>query len=175
MSKYSYEQRLEAVLKVTEMNISCKTVGKLLGCDATHVRRWVKRYERFGIEGLLLKHGTYTGEFKQHVIEYMHENHLSIFETATVFGIPSDATVGKWERIYYQEGPQALYRNNRGRKKKMSSEKPKKVKLNKETEEDLIAEVQRLRMENAYLKKLNALVQERIARENGKKQPPSTN
>ena len=35
--------------------------------------------------------------------------------------------------------------------------------------EDLIAEVQRLRMENEYLKKLNALVQERIKRENKKK------
>ena len=36
-------------------------------------------------------------------------------------------------------------------------------------EEDLIAENQRLRMENEYLKKLNALVQERIKRENKKK------
>jgi len=35
--------------------------------------------------------------------------------------------------------------------------------------EDLIEEVQRLRMENEYLKKLNALVQERIKRENKKK------
>lgn len=33
--------------------------------------------------------------------------------------------------------------------------------MNKKTEEDLIAEVQRLRMENEYLKKLNALVQAR--------------
>ena len=38
-----------------------------------------------------------------------------------------------------------------------------------EDEEDLIEEVQRLRMENQYLKKLNALVQERIKRENKKK------
>ena len=49
------------------------------------------------------------------------------------------------------------------------SSKPKKKKLNKEVEEDLIEEVQRLRMENEYLKKLNALVQERIKRENKKK------
>lgn len=34
-------------------------------------------------------------------------------------------------------------------------------KLDKKVEEDLFAENQRLRMENAYLKKLNALVQER--------------
>jgi transposase len=175
MAKYTYEQRLKAVLDVTEKHMSCKTVGKLLGCGETHVRRWVKRYEQFGVEGLTLKHGTYTGEFKQHVVEYMHENHLSIFETATLFGIPSDTTVGKWERIYYEEGPQALSQDNRGRKKNMTSDKPKKEKLDKETEEDLIAEVQRLRMENAYLKKLNALVQERIARESGKKLPPSEN
>ena len=38
-----------------------------------------------------------------------------------------------------------------------------------EIEEDLMAENQRLRMENEYLKKLNALVQERIKRENKKK------
>ena len=50
-----------------------------------------------------------------------------------------------------------------------------KKKLEKETEEDLIAEVQRLRMENEYLKKLQALVQERIARENGKEPPSSMN
>ena len=47
--------------------------------------------------------------------------------------------------------------------------------MNKQTEEDLIAEVQRLRMENEYLKKLQALVQERIARENGKEPPSSKN
>ena len=49
------------------------------------------------------------------------------------------------------------------------SSKPKKKNLNKEVEEDLIAENQRLRMENEYLKKLNALVQERIKREDKKK------
>ena len=47
--------------------------------------------------------------------------------------------------------------------------KENKKKLNKDIEEDLIAENQRLRMENEYLKKLNALVQERIKRENNKK------
>ena len=44
--------------------------------------------------------------------------------------------------------------------------KEDKKKLNKDIEKDLIAENQRLRMENEYLKKLNALVQERIKQEN---------
>ena len=50
-----------------------------------------------------------------------------------------------------------------------------KKELSEETKEDLIAEVQRLRMENEYLKKLRALVQERIDRENGKEPPSSMN
>ena len=42
-------------------------------------------------------------------------------------------------------------------------------KIKVEVEEDLIAEVQRLRAENAYLKKLNALVAERVRQEKKKK------
>ena len=91
----------------------------------------------------------------------MHQNQLSCSETALRFQIPQDCLVGKWERIYYEEGPQVLYEDKRGR--------PRKKKLSKEVEEDLIAENQRLRMENEYLKKLNALVQERIKQETKKK------
>ena len=175
MSKYSYEERLEAVLRVVEEGMSVRKSAKILGTAYEHVRRWVMRYEQFGPEGLSVKHGSYSGAFKVTVIEYMHENHLSLSQAAVKFGVPCDATVGKWERIYYEEGPQGLYRDKRGRPQKMNSKNPKKPTLNKETEEDLIAEVQRLRMENEYLKKLNALVQERIARENGNELPSSMN
>ena len=72
------------------------------------------------------------------------------------------------ERIYDEEGPQGFNQKRRGRPKKMKLNEDKK-KLNKDIEEDLIAENQRLRMENEYLKRLNALVQERIKRENKKK------
>ena len=174
MKKYTYEQRLKAVLDVVEKHMSSRTVAKQLGCGKSPVHRWVQRYEQFGVEGLILNHGSYTGEFKLDAVEYMHENHLSISETAVLFGIPGDSTLGKWEKIYCEEGPQALYRDIRGHKRNMSSDKQTKEKINnekldKETKVDLIAEIERLRMENAYLKKLNALVQERISRENGKK------
>ena len=43
----------------------------------------------------------------------------------------------------------------------MGNRKSRKTKTNVEKNEDLLAEVQRLRMENEYLKKINALVQER--------------
>jgi len=109
---------------------------------------------------------SYSGEFKQYVVEYMHSNHLSATETAIHFRLNTPVVL-KWERIYYEEAPQGLYIERRGKLKKMSS-KPKKKKIDKEVEENLIEEVQRLRMENEYLKKLKALVQERIKRENKK-------
>jgi len=138
----------------------------LLGTARTHVWRWVKRYERFGAEGLLLKNGSYSGEFKISVIEYMHTHQLSISETSIIFGIPKDSTVGIWERKYLEEGRESLLVEKRGKRNSVGDDKPKP---DKEAEEDLISEVQRLRMENAYLKKLNALVLERVQRENRKK------
>ena len=52
-------------------------------------------------------------------------------------------------------------KEQRGRTSKMGTKHPRKPKTNIETNEDLLAEVQRLRMENEYLKKLNALIQKR--------------
>jgi len=74
-----------------------------------------------------------------------------------------------WERIYLKEGAAGFMKEKRG--KSSSSDcmrKGRPPKLNKKTEEDLIAENQRLRMEIEYLKKLSALVLAE-ERENSKK------
>ena len=99
----------------------------------------------------------YTPEFKIKVVETMHREKLSYRETARRFDI-SNSRVTAWERIYLEEGADGLYAERRGRK---STGRPPKIKK----EEDLIAEVQRLRAVNAYLKKLNALVAERVQQE----------
>lgn len=102
----------------------------------------------------------YTTEFKIKVVETMHNEQMSYGETAREFEISNHDIVAKWERIYLEEGKEGFYIERRGRK---STGRPTKIK--KEVEEDLIAEVQRLRAENAYLKKLNALVSERVRQE----------
>ena len=107
----------------------------------------------------------YTGEFKQEVIETMMREKLSCRETARLYEINDHKQVMAWERIYLEEGPEGLYIERRGRN---SKGRPAK-KLNPEVEEDLLAEVQRLRAENAYLKKLNALVAERVRQERKQK------
>lgn len=170
MSKYTNEFKLKVVeYCINEHHGYCDTAKHFSIPSKTTVMQWVRRYEKFGSVGLLKKlKSSYSGQFKISVIEYMHNNHLSLTETAIHFNLVNHNIVSKWERIYYEEGPQALYEERRGRGKNMSS-KPRKNKLPKDTEKDLIAEVQQLRMENEYLKKLNALVQERIKQENKKK------
>ena len=97
----------------------------------------------------------HTGEFKQMVVETMMHEKLGYREVARQFEISGHEQIRKWERIYLTEGPEGLYIERRGR-----SSKGRPARLPKEVEEDLLAEVQRLRAENAYLKKLQALVLE---------------
>lgn len=97
----------------------------------------------------------YTPEFKKQVVETMKEEGLSYGETRRRFGITGCHQIQDWERIYLEEGPEGFAIERRGRK---STGRPRK--LSKEVEEDLLAEVQRLRAENEYLKNLQALVLE---------------
>ena len=99
----------------------------------------------------------------------MHENSLSLNQAAAMFGTPSPTTIAKWERIYYEEGKEALLEERRGRKHMSTKTSKETKKKNVNENEDLLAEVQRLRMENEYLKKLNALIQEREKSEQKKK------
>ena len=102
----------------------------------------------------------HAGEFKQKAVEHMRENNLSYRETGRIFGFRHEMLIA-WERIYLEEGVEGLYVERRGRATaKEGSAKEREKKLDKKVEEDLIAENQRLRMENDYLKKLDALVQE---------------
>ena len=90
------------------------------------------------------------------VVETMKKEHLSIYAAMQEFGINDHKIIERWERIYLEEGPEGLAIERRGRSSK--GRPPKQ--LPKQVEEDLLAEVQRLRAENDYLKNLQALVLE---------------
>ena len=106
----------------------------------------------------------YTPEFKKMVVETMMKEKLSYRETARRFDVSSDTRIKDWERIYLTEGADGFAVERRGRS---STGRPKK--LPKKVEEDLLAEVQRLRAENEYLKNLQALVLEDERRQRRKR------
>ncbi|MCM1285006.1 MAG: hypothetical protein NC213_04295 [Acetobacter sp.] len=106
------------------------------------------------------KNKVYSAEFKIGVIMDMREHHLGYRETVRKYwntNIGQEPNyikqIQRWERIYLEEGAEGLMKERRGK-----GNKCRPPKLDKKTEEDLIAENQRLRMEIEYLKKLSALV-----------------
>ena len=107
----------------------------------------------------------YMPEFKKMVVETMKKEHLSIYATMQEFGINDHKIIERWERIYLEEGPEGFAVERRGRSSK--GRPPKR--LPKEVTEDLLAEVQRLRAENDYLKNLQALVLEDERRQHKKR------
>ena len=80
------------------------------------------------------------------VAETMKKEHLSIYTAMQEFGINDHKIIERWERIYLEEGPEGLAIERRGRSSK--GRPPKQ--LPKQVEENLLAEVQRLRAENDY-------------------------
>jgi transposase len=98
----------------------------------------------------------------------MLKNQLSLIETAALFGIPTDSTVRCWVKKYEQQGNTGLLQDRGGRKRSIMGKKPKKVKKTStdSIEERLAAlesENEYLRAENAFLKKMGALIQEQKA------------
>ena len=104
----------------------------------------------------------YTPEFKRLVVETMREEDLSVREAMRRFEINDHGIIERWERIYLEEGAEGLAIERRRRGGQLA-------KLPKEVEEDLIAENQRLRAENEYLKNLQALVLEEERRRHKKR------
>ncbi|AEX69417.1 transposase-like protein [Corynebacterium diphtheriae bv. mitis] len=92
----------------------------------------------------------YSSEIKKEVVQ-RHLAGESKMDLAREFGLSSDQVVGYWSRKWRKGGDDALKLTPKGRPK--SSAKPKEL-----TEEDkLRRENERLRAENAYLKKLRDL------------------
>ena len=110
------------------------------------------------------KRNSYSRKFKQTVVEDLRKNHLSYGEAMRRYGVGGKNVIRQWERIYLEEGPEGLSIERRGR-----GSKGRPPKLDKKVKEDLITEVQRLRAENDYLKKLNALVIEEERRNRRRK------
>jgi transposase len=175
MTKYNLDLKLEIIAHIEKDGWGCQHCSNRYGIAYSQVHRWYKLYEEHGIEGLLMKRGKYSGDFKRNVLKYIQQNHLSYEAGAAHFGIPSPATITHWEKCLRLDGPLSLDEERRGEHLRMKPKIKKLMTDENSTREELLAEIEQLRMENAYLKKLRALVQKRLRQENAKKSKSSTN
>ncbi|MER8898353.1 helix-turn-helix domain-containing protein [Mesorhizobium sp. M0320] len=131
------------------------------GVDAATVRKWVALYQAHGDAGLSGKCGRYDAAFRLSVLERMREEGLSYRQTAALFNIRNASCLTGWEKRYHAGGIEALGPCARGRpmSKPPSPAVPVAASDEAKSREELLAELKHLRMENDYLKKLEALTQ----------------
>jgi len=146
------------VLAYFDKNGSRATERKF-GHDSSVIYRWKRKSETVGF--MRKKNKTYTIEEKLDILNYYWKNGSS--KTEKKYDI-NNSMINKWERLFREYGIEALGWDGRGRKPNSLGAKKD---LNKDV--DLLEENQRLRMEILYLKKLDALVQEREEQELKKK------
>ena len=172
MTKYDEQFKLSIVRQYLDKQGGYKTVAMAHGLSYGMVRRWVKWFEAYGNDAFKKKFSHYSAGFKLSVLQHMWDNELSYGQVAVQFNIRHPGALGIWERSYRSGGLEALQPRPRGRPKAMPGPtvKPEKPSDNEaRSRDDLLAELEHLRMENAYLKKLQALVQARPQQASPKK------
>ena len=165
--KYSKEFKLECIRKRKE-GIRIETPSGFKDRDSfmSQVRRWTRIYDALGEAGL--EHGKPTLDIDQRLdLIKRVENGESYSSVSFSAGIESDLLI-RWHKIYRESGIDGLQSLKRG-KPPMDKKKPEQKKDSEKTREELLEELEYVRAENEYLKKLSALVQERKAREQKKK------
>lgn len=129
------------------------------------VVQWVRIYNALGEAGLEHKKPKRSWKNKMDMIQRVLDGE-SLTEVACSNGLHK-SLLSKWCKIYKEFGIDGLKLDRRGGPPKMV----KKPKTSNElkTKEELEKELEYLRAENEYLKKLNALVQKRKGRQPKKK------
>lgn len=103
---------------------------------------------------------TYSGTFKRTVVKYFLEHDDYIYETADKFNI-STTTLEKWLKEYNENDIILALKDKNGETIIMGKSKNEKDAKDIQNEQ-LLIENEKLRAEVEYLKKLNALTQEKL-------------
>lgn len=179
--KYSIKEKEAVVRSILAGRASCTSAAREMGCRKSAVQRWLEQYKQYGVKGFKFRNGSYDGVFKLRVVRHYLKKRLSLNQTASLFEIPNESAIMRWLKTYERCGAAGLLKETRGRKKSTMIKKPrKKANASSDPAADKLAELQKevdyLRAENAFLKKLEALVQqEKAAKAQSRRQKPSRN
>ncbi|EBC1278396.1 IS3 family transposase [Salmonella enterica] len=160
MAKFTLEFKKEVSEKYLEDELSLKSVARMYDISPCTVRKWAYAYREHGIGVLTGKKGRYSADFKLMVVKEVVDDCFSVRETAVKHGIPAFGTVCTWLEKYRKHGEDAFTRKNKKiipvPDKSVTPVPPLPALIDVEREE-----LEQLRVENAYLKKLKALVQQK--------------
>ena len=172
--KNDYEALLK-YMRMLEDGYSINYICKMFGIGKGRLKSLWLLYQQHGTS--VLRRKPYTqpiGEIKQQIVLDVEKNHLTLVQASLKYGV-SATRLSVWLKMFREHGVDALLiTKKRGRPPGMG--RPRKKTFEEMTElERLREEVEYLRTENALLKKVKALVEEREARLREIGQKPSKN
>ena len=169
MSKHSIDFKTRVIQYHIEKGGGARSTAVHFGIDHATVRKWYEAYQLHGVLAFSKRSQPYTVEEKLKILQRMEEESWSSRQASAFFNIPTHSTVQTWLKRYNEGGADALIDRRRGptmlKSKKPS--RPRQPVSDREksvagmTPEEMRQELEYLRAENAYLKKLEALVQKK--------------
>ena len=171
--KHDYEALLK-YMRMLKDGYSIGSIANKFGINEKQLKYLWLLYQKQGTSVLHRKKNIRAdGVLKQQIVSDIEKNHLTLVQASLKYGV-SAARLSVWLKIFREQGIDALLiTKKRGRPPGMG--RPKKVQQPETELERLRREVQELKTENALLKKVKALVEEREARLREIGQKPSKN
>ena len=170
--KLTKEDKIK-IIELHNLGYGSRRIAKQISIETSTVKRLVAKYKIHGECVTEVKHikRKFSVEYKLEVIQRIEngETENSIANELLL----NHGLIRSWVKKYKELGYNGLIEKPKGRPKIMNPEENKKANNTEDEKDKKIAELERrnkqLQMENDLLKKLDALVQERIQRQSKKK------
>ena len=177
--KLTLEDKLK-IIELRQQGYSYEMIGKQFKVRDSTIKIIWYCYKEHEVEGIIHppKNRIYSAELKLEIINKVFQGE-SKTSLAAKYNLAGPGTIVLWMKKYEELGYNGLESKPKGRPKSMPRKPKKETKtikdntpLTNEEREELIRlrkEKEFLEMENAYLKKLDALVKKRLKQQEKKK------
>ena len=173
--KLTLEDKIK-IIELREQGMGYSAIAKQFKVKYSLIQKIWYAYELHGLEGIKHppKNRKYSVELKLEIIKRVYKGETKT-RLAAEYNLPGAGTIVLWMKKYEELGYNGLEGKQgrpRGRPKIMTKKEKKNTPLTNEEREELIRlrkEKEYLEMENEVLKKLDALVKERLKQQGKKK------
>lgn len=173
--KLTLEDKIK-IIELREQGMGYSAIAKQFKVKYSLIQKIWYAYELHGLEGIKHppKNRKYSAELKLEIIKRVYKGETKT-RLAAEYNLPGAGTIVLWMKKYEELGYNGLEGKQgrpRGRPKIMTKKEKKNTPLTNEEREELIRlrkEKEYLEMENEVLKKLDALVKERLKQQGKKK------
>jgi len=174
MVKFNLDLKIKVVTEYFS-GYGSTTLAKKYGiANKSLILNWVHSFDLRGIKGLKPRRMNlnYSSQFKVQVLNWKNQNEASLPATALHFNLSSPSTIWQWQRKFDEMGIVGLERL-RGNPKMVNHKKQSKSKTDKKDTNEEIKRLKQenlmLKIQNEYLKKVEALAQKKSVQKKSQK------